>query len=249
VILAGRLSDEAATLLERIGVARDPSLICPQAKLGRLLEARGWPVYAGALEIEDSCSGITIGQKTILGCFAALERRRTAPVARDDELLTYDGARLLPIDGSRMTEFWVDERGVIYEGGFGDVAGDPDGEDWCEPWYESAVTMLERYVLQREPFWPVEPALLTYGQRYAVKLQAAAGASIASAIGAERRAAACDRFATVWQSATALVIERARDGGKYTTTDAWFSTDDELASVRLAVRDHAAGARVQWFGA
>src|SRR6185369_851591 len=110
--LRDRLSDEARRAIDAAGLARDPALTCPTATLEASLRARGFPVYAPALELERLAGGVTIGGATILGCCAALDRRRREPMPRDDELLAYEGTLLLPIDGSAITALWIDGDGT-----------------------------------------------------------------------------------------------------------------------------------------
>lgn len=245
--LGSILSDYALQAFDAIGLARNEDLVGSADALRTLLEARGWPVYEAAFDFDAMAGGIVFGRTSPLGVFAALVRRERARVPRDDELLTYDGQRLLPADGAEITGLWIDARGTIYHGYFADFAGDDDGE-WVSPSYESYVTLLERYALQTEIEWSRETVLSAKRLCYTVEVQARLGPELAAALEIPTWPPATDRFAAVWRAGERLVVERPNVETNWPETDARFGTLDEVVAFWDLVERLKPGARVTWAG-
>lgn len=246
-LLRGVLSDFALGVLDQLNIVRDPALTGSRAELRRLLEERGWPAYESALAFEEVVGGIILMEEAPLGTFAAIERRRRHPVSRDDELLHYEDRTLLPITGGLITDFWIDETGVIYRGYWGDVGGDPDGEDYVEPTYESFKIMIERFALQREPWWP--KSLFDYRKRYSIVVRdTVVGAAIADVLHVALWPWASDRFASVWRGDAVLVMETNLAQGAAARTQVWTETLDDLVEVWKVAFSRAPDSWIDWHG-
>ncbi|HEX4386878.1 MAG TPA: hypothetical protein VH083_28180 [Myxococcales bacterium] len=221
------LSERARRIMAEQGMARQRELVGSPDELRAALLARGWPVYDSVLDLEERGSGLRFFETGPgLGCWAALQRRARERVARDDELLRWEGKVLLPIFGGQVTNFWMDDDGVCYDGVFSDFAYEPWDGDECEPSYASFEKFLERWAFKRHLEHSKENEALRIARKNLIRTFGSAGRSVAEALGAPLDAIASDHLYSFWIG-EALVTERTHRS----QTDAWLSTRDECVSV------------------
>lgn len=243
-LFRGLLSDRALAELEHMKVVRDPAKTCDAQTLRRVLEERGLPVYQSVLQFEERCGGVHgsgdragyMGTFAVLPLFDVRWSRSPGEHVQHDRVMSYQGRLLLPITHGCVSEYWMDENGVIY---FVD-----EDVDECSPDTVSYVHFLEQWAL-----WNNKERLGAACQRFVIKRSV--GSAIANALDLPCHLRASDGYSTWWIRDADYVIDRFERYFCYATRRETIvqlaSMDDVVGAVRTATAQDPQ-LRMDWHG-
>ncbi|XXY47460.1 hypothetical protein WME91_46405 [Sorangium sp. So ce269] len=150
-----RLSRHAVEVFQELDLHRDPEHTTSPDALRALLEARGLPVYEGALELEGVAGGTPLPPDKRLGVFASLKALEGGRPLGPGKLPRADGKVLLPVVAKGYPSVWIGEGAKVYL-----VDTEAAG---VAPAFDGPAQYLEALAIELETGpWPPEPERLQW---------------------------------------------------------------------------------------
>lgn len=263
------LSAPARDVFARLALVRDPERTVDEATLVRLLEARGLPVHAAALEVERRAGGAALRPGMYLGVYAALWAAERGRPSVDPPTRGPRAPAPLPILLPGPGAAWhhaaaIDEAGVVH------LVVDDDDAGFAAPAFDRFAQYLEVYAMLRDALavaprdeglpWHrlrVEAPSVGAGPDAAGARDAtgatgaigaidAAGAALARALGAEPFPPASGTWCRAWRRDGLCVVALAPDG---LPADLQVATPDEASAREAVERARARCLDVTWWTA